>query len=214
MKHFFILVVSALAVAMSTTFCAADLVLDISGVAGSGVTTWEFSGEDVAGAPEQFNFEVGALSGFGDPPLDDSIFAQQGDLFKTTWNSTDNKFMDVSAGITVTTAAGTRNINKFFCKENFALDDIGFYVDGSSDLEFAIGETVTWNGSLDLSIDLNDFNQGSYTFNYFAFIFDTLDLTVNISEASAVPEPSTSLYIGLTCLTVLLRRRKRLPLPQ
>ena len=210
MKHFLILAMSFGFSFLSSTPSNADLVLDITGVADSGVTTWIFSESDIAGTPEAFNFEPNFGMFGGDPVLDDSIFAEQGDMFKPTWNS-ENTFVAPPSGATVTTPNGTRNIDLIYLKEREPRDDIGFYVSGDTDLEFATGDEVSWTGSIDLNIDINEMNEGSYTYDYFAFKFDSLVLTVNIAESdgSAVPEPSAVLFLGLSGIAILTRRRRR-----
>ena len=184
--------------------CSADLILDITGAFGTGTTTWTFSGTDEAGAPEQFNFDFNTGI-FGDPPLDDSIFAEQGDIFAAGFGT---RFITPASTVTVTTPDGTRGIDELYLKDIGNIDDIGFAVTGNTDLQFAAGDNVSWTGEFELNIGLEELNIGSYSNNYFAFIFFTLDLTVNVSETTAIPEPSSVCFIGLMCIGLAGRRRR------
>lgn len=186
--------------------CSADLILDISGVFGSGVTNWKFSGTDIAGAPEEFNHEIPFF-----PRPEDSIFAEQGDMFKTTFQTgTGDAFVPVPTGVTITTPNGTRDLDRLYLNEVGVTDEIGMEVSGNTDLSFEIDDVVSWTGEFNLNIGLDEMNIGSYSNNYFAFIFFTLDLTVNISEDSAgIPEPSSFLVVSMLGAGLISRRRRK-----
>ncbi len=91
--------------------------------------------------------------------------------------------------------------------EQNVLDDFGIGVDGTN-LRFDLGETISWTGSFDINEDIQNMNVGVYSFDYFANIFGTLDLTVTIAY-SQVPEPSSIAVLLLTGAGLTLRRRKR-----
>ena len=202
MKRLLIIVATLLFAWMPNMNCSADLVIDITGVEGSGVTLWTFSGDFDAGAPEAFNAVIPLI-----PSPDDSIFAEQGNMFKGGWSHT--RVAPTVGALLVTTPNGTRSIDELYLHEVGVTDEIGVAVDGATDLEFVIGDNVSWVGAVTLNIDMNEMNQGTYNNDYFAFIFGTLELTVNIGDAAAVPEPAGFLILGVTGFGILARRRRK-----
>lgn len=205
MNKFILSTASLLVVFAFSVAADADLIVDITGVPGAGTTNWVFSGSEVAGAGE--DFDSGFLSDFG------SVWVNQGDMVNSSWRSDPNIVPPL--GVTITTSYGTRNVDLIYLTEQGdgpdgsdpGKDDFGVGVDGTS-LRFDAGETVTWAGSVVLNEDIQTMKPGSYSYNYFANIFDTLDLTVNISY-SGVPEPSACGILGLAGLLMSLRRKQR-----
>ncbi|MFK7766074.1 MAG: PEP-CTERM sorting domain-containing protein [Mariniblastus sp.] len=173
----------------------ADLFVSIVGDPGSGQTTWTFSGSEIAGGQE--DFDSGFLSDFG------SVWVDHGDLFNSGWT---NENIVPPSGATVTTPFGTRNIDLLYMTEQDIADDFGIGVDGTN-LPFDAGDLVTWDGSFVLNEDILNMNEGSYSFDYFANIFGTLDLTVEIRAAS-VPEPASTVALGILGLACVCRRRR------
>lgn len=204
MKKNCLITLSLPLVLLLSTMCRADLMVDISGVAGTGTTNWVFSGTEVAGADE--DFDSGFLSDFG------SVWVNQGDFLNSGWTNTN---IVPPLGVTITTSFGTRNVDLLYLAEQGdgpdgadpGADDFGVGVDGTN-LQFVSGETISWTGSFVLNEDLENMKIGTYSYNYFANIFDTLDLTVTIS-ASGVPEPTSMTLLGFCGLAISLRRRKR-----
>lgn len=189
---------------LTTQKANADLIVDITGFVGEGTTNWIFSGAEVAGAGE--DFDSGFLSDFG------SVWVNQGDFLNSGWTNTN---IVPPSGATVTTSRGTRNIDLLYMAEQGdgpdgsdpGKDDFGIGVEGPGNLAFDSGETVTWTGSFVLNEDIGNMKEGSFRYDYFANIFDTLTLTVNISY-STVPEPSGLLVLGWSGVALLGRRRR------
>jgi hypothetical protein len=206
MKNRIPIALSFVLVGLFSTKVDADLMVDIAGIPGSGITNWVFSGTEVAGADE--DFDTGFLNDFA------SVWVNHGDLFKTSWRADPN--IIPPSGATITTSYGTRNINLLFMREQGSgstegdpgQDDFGVGVDGSTNLRFDAGETISWTGSFVLDEDIQDMNEGTYSWNYFANIYETLDLTVTISYSS-VPEPSSIAVLLLTVAGLTTRRRRR-----
>ena len=190
---------------MFTSISHADLVVDITGEVGAGTTNWVFGGSEVAGANE--DFDTGLLGDFG------SVWVNQGDFLNSGWTNTN---ITPPVGVTITTSYGTRNVDTLYMAEQGdgpdgadpGKDDFGVGVEGDNNLKFNSGETIFWTGSFVLNEDIKNMKPGSYSCNYFANVFNTLDLTVNISY-SGVPEPSTVAFLCWAGLAFSLRRRKR-----
>ena len=168
----------------------AELVIDISGVPGSGTTLWEFSGS--ATSTSAGNFVSGEISG-------SSVWGDIGDPFTPDINLLREA---TSTGASITTASGTRDIDRIYVDWDASSndDDFGIGVAGTTHLLFGAAETVSWTGSFSHSIDVQDLVEGSYSSNeYFG-----LDLTLNITH---IPEPASLLLFGSFMATGFRRRR-------
>jgi hypothetical protein len=177
----------------------AMMVLDISGVAGSGETTWTFSGSATAG-------------GAGD--FDDDTNIESTDLDGSHWDLAsftsiflnDTQVAASFSNATLTIGAVTRDIEDAYIDTDIdpgELDDIGVGVSGSTNFDFGIGDLVSWTGFMTVGIDLNSLIAGSYSTDVYGADPGVLDLTVNI-----VPEPSTAvlMLLGLAGLRISGRR--------
>jgi hypothetical protein len=177
----------------------ATMVIDISGVGGSGETTWTFSGSATAG-------------GAGD--FDDDTNIESTDLNGSHWDLAsftsiflnDTQVAASFSNATLTIAGVTRAIEDAYIDTDIdpgEFDDIGVGVSGSTNFDFAVGDLVSWTGFMTVGIDLNSLIAGSYSTDVYGTDPGVLDLTVNI-----VPEPSTAVLIllGLAGLRLSGRR--------
>ncbi len=173
----------------------ATLVIDISGVAGSGETTWTFSGSATA-------------ISYGDFDEDTDInntdeFGSHWDLGDFSIDLNDTQVAPSFSNATVTIGALTRNIDDAYIDTDLQLDDIGIGVDGVGNFAFNTGDLVSWTGFMTVGIDLNSLITGSYTTDVYGIDPGQPELTVNI-----VPEPSTAvlMLLGLAGLRLGGRR--------
>jgi hypothetical protein len=173
----------------------ATLVLDISGVAGSGETTWTFSGSATA-------------ISFGDFDEDSDInntdqFGSHWDLGDFSIDLNDTQVAPSFSNATVTIGALTRNIDDAYIDTDLQFDDIGIGVDGLGNFEFNTGDLVSWTGFMTVGIDLNSLFTGSYSSDVYGVDPGQPDILVNI-----VPEPSTAvlMLLGLAGLRIAGRR--------
>jgi hypothetical protein len=179
----------------------ATLVLDITGVGGSGETTWTFSGSDTAG-------------GAGD--FDDDTNIESTDLNGSHWDLgsftsiflNDTQVAASFSNATLTIGALTRAIEDAYIDTDIdpgELDDIGVGVSGSTNFDFVAGDLVSWTGVMTVGIDLNSLIVGTYSTDVYGVDPGVLNLTVNI-----VPEPSTAvlMMLGLAGLGIAARRVK------
>jgi hypothetical protein len=174
----------------------ATLILDISGVGGSGQTTWTFSGSATAG-------------GAGD--FDEDTAIESADPNGSHWNLGDfsiglhdTQVAPSFSNATLTIGALTRDIDDAYVDtDDTTLDDIGVGVSGLGNFEFFSGDLISWTGSMTVGIDLNSLIIGSYSTDVYGADPGELDITVNI-----VPEPSTAvlMLLGLAALGIGGRR--------
>jgi hypothetical protein len=178
----------------------ATLVLDITGVGGSGETTWTFSGSDTAG-------------GAGD--FDDDTNIESTDLNGSHWDLgsftsiflNDTQVAASFSNATLTIGALTRAIEDAYIDTDIdpgELDDIGVGVSGTTNFDFVAGDLVSWTGYMTVGIDLDSLIAGTYSTDVYGADPGVLNLTVNI-----VPEPSTAvlMLLGLAGFGIKARRR-------
>ena len=184
----------------------AALVLDITGISGSGQTTWTFSGSSVATASGYFN-------------------KQQNLNNLNTWSNigeytgaSDLEVLGIVSSATLTVNADTRNIDLAYIDSDGAFgsgkDDIGVGVDGigPSDFFFNSGDLVSWGGSLTANVDINQMNTTGLPFSFTTSRYgnqdDTLEIQGTISETT-VPTPSAFLFLSAGLVGLLASNRKR-----
>ena len=179
----------------------AVLIVDITGVPGSGETLWSFSGSTTA---------VG--TGF----FEDGNGIGNSDSWQNVGNYTSINDFEVTTvfGVASLTIAGiTRSIDlAYIDNDNNSLDDFGVGVSGASNFDFADGDLISWMGSLQVvGFDLNDIGLAGIPTTLLASQYGdsaNLELEINISEFIFLPEPATAalLAVGLTLLVCVRRR--------
>ena len=170
------------------------LILNATGIAGTGSTTWTFGGNSTATGSGTFAFDSG-----GAPSS-----SQTWDNFSSDYTIVNNTWFTTTGAATLFVGAVSRNIDSIYIDEDAGGDDIAIGVDGATDLPFASGNLVQWAGSVIVDIDVNDLIAGSYS----STDLGGLELQLNVS---AVPEPSGFLLAGMTlCYLIWVRRPRRL----
>jgi len=164
----------------------ATLILDITGTAGSGQTTWTFSGSAVSGGSGDFDDDANIES--------TDVGGSHWDLAKFTVGFlNDLQITASSSNATLTIGTTTRAIEDAYIDTDIdpgELDDIGVGVSGSNNFNFAPGDVVSWTGFMTVGLDLNSLIAGTYNTDVYGVNAGVLDLQVNI-----VPEPSTALLM-------------------
>ncbi len=202
------ILLAAIAVLATASTANADLILNISGVAGAGVTNFEFvtgvAGTTVGTNAVQTNAadtwswgdtaQFGTGNGIADITIQDQIFVLTG-----------------SALLTVGTV--TENITGIFLDDDGTGtgDDLGVRV--ANQINYGVGESVTWTGTGSINLDITAFEEGTFQMNYYysstTWGLDGNNTIVNIRQV-AVPEPSSSIaVIGLAAVGLVVRRRRR-----
>ena len=193
-----IVIATALAAA---SFAQAQLNIDVTGVPGSGVTTWTFSGSGGSATGDgsirdttnaSFSaFDTGQFPFGEDTVLDTSI---QDQVFALTGDAT------VTVGGTTQSIAGI-----FIDDDGGSADDMGIRAD--TQLDYLTGDASSWTGSGTVNVDINTFALGVWSINstdgQAMWISDPTTVTFE-----AVPEPATMVILGGLAAMAARRRRK------
>lgn len=193
----FIVIAASLAVA---SFAQAQLRIDVTGVSGSGVTTWTFSGTGTAildgtmrdSSANTFSSNDSGQFPFGqntilDTSIQDGIFALTG-------------------SVSVTAGSETRDIVAIYLDDDgTSADDLGVRVDSS--LAYLTGDATEWSGSGTINVDIDTFVLGTWSVN------DTDGQAIDLDDETivtfeAVPEPMTMVVLGGMAALAARRRRK------
>ncbi len=202
MKKIFVTAVMAIA-AMTASQAQADLVIDVTGVAGSGVTTWTFStaapgvvttaGSIRDATNNTFNAADTGQFPFGldtilDTSIQDQVFALTGNVF-------------------VTIGANTEQLTGIFLDDDGgSADDLG--VRAANELAYLVGDSSSWTGSGTVNVDISAFALGTWSINSTdgQAMFFSNPITVNFS---AIPEPTSFALVGVMAVGCVLRRRRK-----
>ena len=197
------LVVSAVAILFLALAPAAkaSLIVDITGVAGSDVTTWTFSGSTTAVGTGFFDD--------GNDPRNDATWQNIGNYT----NINDLRLTNVSGFASLTIAGATRSIDLVYIDDDPTTeDDFGVGVSGTSNFRFSDGDLVSWTGSLTaIGIDLNNINLAGIPVTLFGSQYGSngnLALQVNIGGGIAVAEPATLALFGVGLIGIAVARRR------
>ncbi len=206
-----ITVVTSLIFFASNANALADLIVDVSGVQGSGLTTWTFSGtydvftgETVAAQATSTNVvtQWGRSIGGDGNSLGDYANA-------TLDNATRKQFFNPGGTATVTgSGSGVLALDGLLLDHNGGnLDTWGFLSNQSH--TYQGGETLTFTGSSTVSVDINQLRGNSNNFSLpYSRSATTNGATLQLNF-SAVPEPSTFAMLGLGVVGFGFFRRRQ-----
>jgi len=192
------LAICGAALAAATMSAQADLMIDVVGTSGSGVTTWTFSGSGTANnsgtmrtnVDNSFNAGDTGQFPFGlDTILDTSI---QDVVFTFT-------------GVASVTLGGTTEslTGIFLDDDGGSADDLGVRI--ANNLDYLVGDATSWTGSGTVNVDIDAFSLGVWSINstdgQAMFAGDPIIVTFR------VPAPGSFALLGLSGLVATRRRR-------
>ena len=191
--------ICGVALAAATMSAQADLMIDVVGTSGSGVTTWTFSGSSTAffGGTMRTNagntFNSGDTGGFPfglDTILDISI---------------QDQVLTFTGAASVTLGGNTESITGIFLDDDGGSDDdLGVRV--ANDLAYQASDATSWTGSGTVNVDIDAFSLGLWEISNAGgqamLIGDPI-----IVNFSRVPAPTSMALLGLGGLVATRRRR-------
>lgn len=186
------------AIAAAAMSAQADLMIDVVGTSGSGVTTWTFSGSGTVGvtgtmrtnAANTFNAGDTGQFPFGLDTILDTLIQDQ--------------VLTFTGAASVTIGGTTESITGIFLDDDGgSADDLGVRV--ANDLAYLAGDATSWTGSGTVNVDIDAFSLGLWSINstdgQAMFIGDPV--LVNFR----VPAPASMALLGLGGLVATRRRR-------
>ncbi len=201
----------------------ADLVVSVSGVIGSGVTEWTFSGSyDVAVSDSwpgagfhSFNSRRTrrAINDFDHLPNHLSgDYSAEGTFVPVNAEGMETRHHALSQGATVTgTVSGSHDLDGVFLVSNAADsrdDDWGWYASGA----FGEEETLTFSGTGTVALDISLFGEGATAIQNPGDTFTVSSMTEITPlqlQFTAVPEPrATAGLVGCAALGVAMLHRR------
>ena len=198
-----------LVVAIVASNATAQLAVDVTGVPGSGQTTWTFSGE----------------SEVLEDCIEDVILCEVRDVTNNTFSTFDsgqfpfgeNTILDTTiqdlvfpliGDASITVGDATQLIGGIYLDDDGAsADDFGIRT-FDSPLSYQYPNTSSWTGSGTIAVDINAFALGAWVVDdplgQATFLSDTVNVTF-----TAVPEPANAslLFISLLGIVSSVRRR-------
>lgn len=195
MRHFPVLAVALFVFCCHTT-ARAELIFDVTGTRGSGVTSWTFSGEDTLSFSKNYTAMGAAdFTGF-------SNFVEDVTGLLNMMNVT----------VTNVTQSESRSVDEIALSDNAPLkttDEIQVRFSGTS-LPIASGDLIRFSGTAELPIDLDFVSAGGIPYEDMGgFHTVGLEARLTITEAVAVPEPSSFTLLAIAPGWLLARRWRR-----
>ena len=206
MTRYSFLPASLLAFCVAIPTAQAGLIIDVSGVAGSGDTTWVFTTVTPGTASVDGTIRDASNATFN--AADTGQFPFGLDTILDT--SIQDTVFSLSGNATVTVGGNSQLITGIFLDDDGgSADDLGIRT--FADLAYLAGDTSSWTGSGTVNIDISAFALGSWSLNssdgQAMFIDDPI--IVNFIETTAVPAPASLALLGIGALAWGLGRRRR-----
>lgn len=193
---------AALALLCAVGNVNADLVIDVIGNPGSGVTKWTFITVAPGVAELDGSVRDNSANTFNGADTGQFPFGQD-TILNTGYQDV---VFTLTGNASITIAGNTEALTGIFLDDDGgSADDIGVRV--ANELAFLQNDLVTWTGSGMVNVDITDFVAGSWDVSDVGGqrLFISEFLTVNFT---AVPEPTSAAFAGLMVLGLVSRRRR------
>jgi len=186
---------------------SAQLRIDVSGTAGTNKTLWTFSGSSIF----SHNSGAGFSEAFLDSDRSPSQYWYGPDWMVTDISNDDREFLPGST-VTISIGARTETVETLELDNRAnGRDEFGMGTNTiANDWDIFDGDLISWAGQGEIDVDITEFISGSHNFSDW-YGSGTLNMTMNISNASSVPEPGEWAAMGIlgAGLAGLVIRKRR-----
>lgn len=164
----------------------ANLIIDVSGINGTGITTWTFSTDTLDTVDNAGNTRTSTANTFS--AFDTGQFAFGVDTILDT--SIQDSIFSLSGNVNLNIGSQSEQITAIFLDDDGAsADDLGIRT--ANELFYSVGETSGWSGAGTVNVDIS------------TFVLDTFQITSSLGQAFFFADPITVTFSEVSAPTTL-----------